>query len=265
MEDLSIDVIIDGDHYSHNQLERLNYERALHVLHEMKRLGAAIVDGGSELSDAQIDWLECADAVRVLLETKQRLGNEGILDLYRDVLADSDARWRLWASDYDPACAHTGVTEIAIRGISMQETVAVLGNASDPTMVYRTFAEHFLGEGAIATGQYIVETFGMLGEPTYVHGVASRGEIPEDIPVEPDSSYAMRLIGETLLASDDTNIHVGAVHEIRPVENGLDFKSTFFCPGKAPASIAEGHKLHFAIELSNSARIAYEAVAKASN
>lgn len=30
-------------------------------------------------------------------------------------------------------------------------------------------------------------------------------------------------------------------------------KSTFFCPGKAPKAIAEGHKIHFALELVNSA------------
>lgn len=182
------------------QLARVEYERALHVLHEMKLLGASIEDDGRGLTDSEIDWLESADAERVLLRMKQKLGKDGIISLYHDVLADSDRRWRMWACSYDPSHAHTGVTEIAIRGISVAETVSVLGDACGPITVFRTFAEHLLGEGSIATGQFIIEIFALLGEPTCTHGVASRGAIPEGIPVVRDPSYPACPIGKTMLA-----------------------------------------------------------------
>lgn len=65
-----------------------------------------------------------------------------------------------------------------------------------------------------------------------------------------------------LFKRDDTPIHVGAYHMFRPNPDGFELKSTFFCPGKAPKAIADGHKMHFAIELVNSARYAHENAAR---
>ncbi|MCQ9327242.1 hypothetical protein [Neisseria dentiae] len=44
---------------------------------------------------------------------------------------------------------------------------------------------------------------------------------------------------------------MGAIHELAPPENGFRQKSTFRCPKNAPKAIADGHTLHFAIEVVN--------------
>ncbi|TMR99224.1 hypothetical protein [Nonomuraea basaltis] len=48
MGEITIDCTIDGQAYSAEQLDRLRYVRELHVLHQMKRLGATIEHHGNQ-------------------------------------------------------------------------------------------------------------------------------------------------------------------------------------------------------------------------
>ena len=57
--------------------------------------------------------------------------------------------------------------------------------------------------------------------------------------------------------SDDTNFHVGAFHQFRNTDDGFVIRSTFVAPGDSPKAVAEGHKIHFPLEIVNSMKIAY--------
>lgn len=149
---------------------------------------------------------------------------------------------------------------MTVKGADIKSTMAVIGGAGDKRDVMKTFPEHYIVIGDISEGQRGMEVFGMFGEPVYVHGVTS--EVPAGLPVEDDPAYPVKAFGEMNLRRDDTPIHVGAYHQFCPMPDGFKVKSTFFCPGKAPDAIADGHKLHFAMEIANSARIAYEKAAK---
>ncbi|MFT4297054.1 MAG: hypothetical protein QM582_16755, partial [Micropruina sp.] len=224
----------------------------------MKRLGVPIVDGDRELSHIDINWLEPERAKQISIDTRASLGEARVLEIFADVLADTDRRWTAFSRAYLPGELHTGTIEIEADGVGVPETMAVLGGAEDERAALAVMPEHYIVIGDIGTGPRGMEAFGLFGEPAYVHGVAA-SEIPAELREAADPAYPMKVCGEMLLKSDDTPLHLGALHQFRPTPTGFALKSTFFCPASAPAAIAEGHKLHFAIEVTNSIRAAYAA------
>lgn len=256
MSDLTYTVTIDGLPWHEDHLRRIEYERTLHVLHELKALGVPLRDGDRELSHTDLNWLDPERAQRISLDAREALGEDGFLTVYRDVLADSERRWKEWAADYDPTSVHTAEIVVEAQGIGIQETMSVLGGAADQRDALAVNPEHFIVIGDIETGQRGAETFGMFGEPIYMHGVA-HDTVPEGLPVQKDPAFPITLFGEMATKSDDTNFHVGALHQFRPTEDGFVVKSIFVAPGKAPRAIADGHKIHFALEIINSMKVAH--------
>lgn len=255
MTEFSYTVTIDGENYSERQLARYEYERTLHVLHELLGLGVELKWNGRALSHLDLNWLAPAEAKRLSEQTREKLGEKETLKVYREVLADTDRRWKEYNRDYDPSQVHLGTTEIAVTGVSFQEAMATVSGTVDAKAALEVNPEHYIVVGDIAAGQRGMETFGMFGEPAFVHGVADK-EIPRGLPIKKDPAYPLTLCGEMLLKSDDTSIHVGACHQVQPREDGFAMKSTFFCPGRAPKAIADGHKIHFALEIINGAKFA---------
>lgn len=259
MTALEIEVMIDGEKYTDAQLSQYAYQRDLHVLHELKALGVKVTDQGQELSHKDINWLAPQKAADISLNIRQNLGADGAHKLFKEVEEDTDRRWKEYLKDYRPEDSHVGVTEIRVKGVTIPETLPVMGGGHGEKAALAINPEHYIVQGAITNGerQYGMEVFGMFGEPTYITGKAAQ-EIPAGLPFKKDPTYVKSMVGETLLGSDFTNIHLGAMHEFLPEENGFKMKSTFFCPGTAPQAIAEGHKIHFALELTNSMKIAYQ-------
>lgn len=258
MSNLNIEVKIDGEIYTDAQLAQYEYQRALHVLHELKALGADVHDSGRKLSHEDINWLEPEKVKQISLDIRNSLGEQGTLNLFKDAEADAECRWKEYIKDYDPTQSHIGVTEIHVTGITIPEVLPVVGGGKGERFALEIMPEHYIVKGNIVAGeqQRGMEAFGMFGEPTFITGTASK-DIPEGLPIEKDPSYPKSMFGETLLKSDGTNIHIGAFHQFRPEQGGFSMKSTFFCPGRAPKAIADGHKIHFALELTNSMKIAY--------
>ncbi|MCQ9388103.1 hypothetical protein NQ038_05510 [Brevibacterium sp. 50QC2O2] len=256
MSELAYTVTIDGENWSESQLRRVEYDRTLHVLHELKALGVQLKDGDRELSHLDLNWLDPERAEQISLEARSDLGEDGFLEVYKDVLADSEARWRGWAADYDPSNLHTAEIVIEATGVEFQETMAIIGGAASQYDALATNPEHFIIIGDIESGQRGAETFGMFGGPVYMHGVA-HDTVPDYLADKRDESYPVAVFGEMAFKSDDTNFHVGALHQFRPSDNRVEVKSIFIAPGSSPRAIADGHKLHFALEVVNSMKIAY--------
>jgi hypothetical protein len=190
---------------------------------------------------------------------RSALGEDRVLELFKDVVADAERRWKGFNEGYVAGDVHTATIEVEVTGVSLQDTVAVIGGAASERDALATMPEHYIIIGNINTGQRGMESFGMFGEPVYVHGVGGT-EVPAEMPFEKDPSYPLTICGSMRLKSDDTPINVGACHQFRPGPDGFALKSIFFCPKRAPKAIADGHKLHFAIEITNSAKIAYAKV-----
>ncbi|MGI6033455.1 MAG: hypothetical protein ACOX69_08575 [Coriobacteriales bacterium] len=262
MADLKIKVIIDGVEFTEWQLDRYEYERTLHCLHEFKYLGADVVYEGRSLSHEDINWLEPADAKKALVDLKVGLGPDKVNQIMKPVSDDAELRWKAYNEEPIASQGYQfGTTEMEVSGIDMTKVAGGLGHLGDKDerFPFEIFPEHYGVEGEVETGQAIFEAFGMFGEPVHTYGVGSTKEIPADFPFKRDPNYPGVMFGELGLKSDGTNIHVGAIHEICPVPGGVKTKSTFFCPKNAPAAIPEGHKLHFALEMRGNFRSIYEA------
>lgn len=249
MNNLSFNIRFHDRDISAAELDRYQYERALHVLHELKYLGAEIIHGGKALSHIDINWLDPETAQAVLLDTKAALGEQGTLALLKDVLADSDRRWRTWAAEpIEAQGVWISQCDLAVEGVGV-EAMAKLFSMEDLRTGLAIMPEHYYFAGAVASGkQYILETFGLFGEPTYTVGTVLP-ELPPYLAACRDESYPQQLVGDISLHSDGSRIHVGAYHQIKPAAGGFAIRSVFYCPKNAPKAVADGHVIHFAIEL----------------
>src|SRR5690349_16095615 len=96
MSNVAIECTVDGQPYSAEQLDTLRHVRNLHVLHQMKRLGARIELHDNPLSDDEIDFLGAEDAHDINVATTLAYGPEGIRKLFAEPLRTSDRRWKEW-------------------------------------------------------------------------------------------------------------------------------------------------------------------------
>lgn len=254
MSELKIETVIDGEIWSQKQLTRLRYERALHALHELKYRGAKVCDGDVELGHEDINWLDPDRVEQVNIETRARLGESGTLDLLRDVLADSDRRWKKFAEGYVEGEFWVGQSDLEITGVTPQELLAG-ENEGDPIFAYKVMPEHYLVLGTLAQGQTVMENFGMFGEPVYT--ALDPEELPPLFAEHRDAAYPMAMFSWVKLVSDGTPIHVAAFHQFKPSLIGFSVRSMFFCPKTAPKAVADGHQFHFALELSGAIELAY--------
>ncbi|MBV4429652.1 hypothetical protein [Clostridium tyrobutyricum] len=78
--------IINDEEWKNAQLERIDYERQLHVLHQMRRLGATIKDGGKILSDDEIDYLSAGETRKICINTRMEYTGDEVLKLYKTQL-----------------------------------------------------------------------------------------------------------------------------------------------------------------------------------
>lgn len=195
-----------------------------------------------------MNWLPPEQAKDLLLKTKLDLGVQGIENVLKDVLEGSDRRWKAWVSEpIEQQGVWMSQTEFEFEGVTIQVFQQMMQNA-ELAWGLRIMPEHYLFEGAVSSGtQRIMETFGCFGEPTDT--VGHFAPVPDYVPFVRDERYPTSLTGAIFLKSDDIPIYVGAIHELAPTANGFMQKSTFWCPKNAPKAIADGHNLHFAIEI----------------
>ena len=250
MTEFSLKITLNGAEYTDEQLQRLKYERALHVLHEFKQLGVKITDeDGKEYSDIDLNWLEPEKAIDLLVKTHAKLGTDETLKIMKPVLEDSAKRW----SDFNKRPIEeqgcwVGTTKFEVKGLAFKEFQAQFATAQNGDTPFKIMPEHYGVVGSIDEGQTIVEAFGCFGEPVVTEGVNSQ-QIPEYTGVERHEDYPMIIAGELSLKETGENIHVGAIHQFKPTEDGFNIISSYFCPKDAPEAIAQGHTIHFALEI----------------
>lgn len=142
-----------------------------------------------------------------------------------------------WRADQlrrlDPADAHTAEIVIEAQGIGFQETMSVLGGAIDQRDTLATNPEHFIDVGDIESGQRGAETFGMFGEPIYMHGVAG-GELPEGLPFSKDPTFPVAVFGETAMTPLRPRDH--QLDEDRPRRQAGEHRPTLIGPRAEVAS-----------------------------
>lgn len=239
-----ISVSIDGHDWSGEQLDRLQHQRHLHVLHTMVALGAPITHEGRSLGSAEIDALTPHVARQLSIGIRGAYDIDGITTLFRDQLRASDALWKQ-AVGYDAhAPLRAAVTDIEVQGMSLDDLGA---HAADPAAVEHNYRllnpDHYVLRTEDGRSR-AMETFGMHANPTDMYITVD----PDVRPVSPDLGYHRLTSGFTTLASDGTDIRMYAFHQVKPTSDGFAVKLGAYFPPGTPADIVEGHKLHMAIE-----------------
>lgn len=245
MPDIAIECSIDSQPWSRAQLAMVEYDRHVHVLHEMRRLGATIEYAGKPLTHDEINFLSAVDAREACIAARKSYGVDGMTHLYKELLRASDRMWKeVNAKSGQRAPMQFATADLTVTGMTLED----LHTALDPPRLSRDYAllnpDHYFIEEH-GDGMHAMETFGMYGAPTETHLVADPA-IP--IPVEPEPGYSTLMAGSTSLASDGTDINVLAFHQYKPLEDGFAVKLGSLYPARTAQQLVEGHKVHMAIE-----------------
>ncbi|WP_242128156.1 hypothetical protein [Sphingobium sp. Sx8-8] len=252
MRNLQLRCSIDGSSYSAKQLDEVQYQRHIHGLHSLLRLGAIIEQDGQPLSHDAIDRLLPEDARAVSIATRQSYGPDGLKELYRDQLLESDKMWK--AANDAPADAPLllAQTDVTVTGVSLEDLAKVVSLDHIHHAYAALHPDHDFALGDNTCLEHM-ETFGHFGGPTWLFAHPDKSI---SVPVERDEEYPMLMAGHTTLASDGTPMNLYAYHQFKPLENGFAIKQCAAFPPKTPLPIVDGHKLHLAIEIWEAAKLA---------
>lgn len=258
MNNVELKFIIDGKEVAQEEIRAVEFSRYKKVIDEFMSLGESVTYEGTPLTREDMDHIDLEKAKEALAETKERLGNDAIKELYKEKLERSDAMWREIA-EKSPARENlqSCIVEVEAKGLTIQDFAVYFKQIEEKgglAMASKIHPEHYYGK-MVPGVQTIIETFGMYKEPSYW-----RLEISNDgyKPIELDADTAMAMTAAITLASDGTDINVTAMHQFKPTPDGLKIKLGVFVPEAAPKEMIEGHKWHFAVEFNNVLHFAAE-------
>lgn len=249
MSELKYTFTIDGTEWTGVQLDRMAYERNLHVMHQLKRHGAEIKDGGKVLSDDEIDYLTMKKAWEVSIDTRMKYTGDKIISLYKDSLAKSDLMWKELAFSLDKPMKVSRCS-MKVSGVSLQEYMAMMRSMQEDDRVgLAAHPEHFLCHVSFDDGKLLgIEPFGAYGTPTLVTVmVVNESELGEQIIADKDPSYPISMAGRAFLADDATEVNC-PYHQFKPTEDGFEAKMAVYWPENTVDEIVSGHCLHLAME-----------------
>lgn len=244
MREFTFECNIDGQDYSLGLLAFLRYHRDIHVLHEMKRVGANIESNGKVLSHDDINLLNAEQALEVSVAIRKSCGSDGIRALFKTQLKESEQRWRDMNAASEGLPLRPCIADITITGIPFEEFAK---NMLEQTPFLQNYPavhpDHFFisKENGKLQG---VETFGMYGGPSEMC-LTPVSDL--SVPIERDESYPFAF-GAVATLPDGTNSNAPAFMQFKPIENGLIVKAGCCFPATVPNEMLEGHKLHLAIE-----------------
>lgn len=222
-------------------------------------MGATFIYEGNEISLDSLLKLPLVEARKALIKTKVKLGDEGILNLYKEQLKESDKMWYEIASKtVKGRNLQPSYVDVDVDGHTLGEFLAfnqVLNKMTDPTLPFKIHPEHFVFAG-VHGGQEVMEMVGQYGNPTY-QKLFIHPDAPKPVPVDSDTKLAM--IGDGVLMSDQNlDMMMYGMHQFKMKKGGLKIKLGVFFPDSAPSEMVLGHQEHLAVEFYNSLTLAYE-------
>lgn len=247
MADIKFSFEINGTKWEEEHIKRMEYERNLHMLHQMRRHGIPIERDGKELNDDEIDYLSEEQAWSVSIDTRARYTGEDIRRLYADSLKSSDAMWRKLAFSQDRPM-EVSRCYMKVTGTTLQNFMGVMhAMQQDIRITLAAHPEHLAGI-IKDTHLYGFEPFGMYGTLTFCEvKYADIAELGAAIREDKDSEYPVSMAGRTFLADGVTEVN-SPYHQFKPLPGGFEAKLAVYWPENTPKEIVSGHCLHLAME-----------------
>lgn len=245
-----ITAVVNGEEVTWEEINRWKEKRASHVLQEIHDLGGELTFNGKQLDINDIHKLSGEDLIAACKETKLALGQEKIIELYREPVAKTDKLWHDIVEKSVPGKFKEDHVIFHIRGIDP----SILTNMNvdqegglDLSGAFDLHPEHLVFSQKDNI-QMVMETMGAAYmEPSYF-----RLEMLDPYKsqfADKINPKATRIIfGNCYLANDNFNIQQYAFEQFIPTENGFDVDLGLYTPTAFPDEALIGHREHFSIE-----------------
>jgi len=249
MSKVTSKISINGEVWNGSHLERLEYERNLFTLHQLKRRGVEIKDGDSVLSHDDIDYLSQDKAWEVSINTRAQCPGEKLVEIFDKSFERSDAMWRELAFSHDEPM-RASYCYIEVTGVLLNDYMEMIRQVQvDERTGLATHPEHYFT--VTNTGKDKIngiEAFGMYGTPPLIEvRFTDIAELGKQILADMDSEYPVRMAGRTFLRDGVTEVNC-PFHQFKSTDNGFAVKTAVYWAENAPEEIVSGHSLHLAME-----------------
>ncbi|GBG94754.1 hypothetical protein LFYK43_12130 [Ligilactobacillus salitolerans] len=259
MSDYEIKFTVDGREVTQQEIRDIELERYHHVFQIFTEKQLPIALNGKALTEPELMALPLADAKVALAQTREAMGKEKTLEVFKPETDRADQMWGQIADssragvNMQPAYVEVDTKNITlVQFMLFNQLLAKKNNLYLPSTIH---PEHYYFEAGAGGKQTIIETFGMYQDPTYMD---LRPGGKEDFPVEPDPDVDLVMAGKTYTMSNGKDTKMIGMHQLTEKPDGMHVKLGVFLPEGAPKEIAEGHKKHLLVEFNNGLHIAAE-------
>lgn len=239
---------IDGTEWSAAHIERVAYERNLHVLQQLNSHGLPAILNGKALTNEDVDFLTMAEAWQASIETRAHYHGKQIHKAYEQSFARSDQMWQQLGFSQEKPMRVSHCTMV-VDGVTLPQFMDIMRRMqSDERLGLAIHPEHF-AELIDDQGQIFgIEPFGMYGTPTLVTvKPVAADRLSQQILVDRDTDYQSSMAGLCYLSDGVTPVNV-PYHQFQALENGFQAKLAVYWPAGVPDELVSGHALHLATE-----------------
>lgn len=254
MANYKITFKVNGKEVSQEEIRHMELSRYHLVFDELFGKGIVPTFKGKEITKKQVFAMSLEDLTQSLAETRENLGREKTLELYREELAQGDAMWRNFAKNSrSRENLKAGIVEVETEGISLEQfmllnqSIVKQNNLYLPSTIH---PEHYYFEAADNGGQIIIERFGQYKYPVHLSlKQPHKDDKYTPVPVDKDTDFAMT--GYTHLASDDSDTKIVGMHQFKNKKRGLKIQLGVYLPEAVPEELVTGHQWHLMVEFNN--------------
>jgi hypothetical protein len=200
---------------------------------------------------ASADSLELLHARQVLAKLKDRLGRQGLLDLFAADIKEGNDFLREMAKrsggELKPA-----TTVLTVRGLKAAQFLGWLDVAfDDESVLLAAEPDHFVIARSPDSTVTVVENLGpyvcRIQLPAYDAATSWTAETVNELL--PESDYPYRRLADMSL--DDGTVVGRMLTQFGDTEDGFTASLTAYFPVACPEALFEHHRQHLAVEFSN--------------
>jgi len=258
MDNYTVNFSVDGQPVSEQEIHDMELSRYHHVFKIFNDKNIAIKKDNTVIPYEDLLKLPLSEAKEALAQTRENIGKEKTLELFKPEIARGDDMWTEIANNSrEGVNMQEAYVDVEVHGITLvqfmmfNQKLAKENNLYMPSMIH---PEHYYFDADKSGKQVIIETFGMYKDPSYLD--LKPGKIEPDFSVQPKENADIVMAGNTFLKNTGLDTKMLGMHQLTSTEDGMKIKLGVLLPEGAPKDIADGHKWHLMVEFNNGLHIA---------